>query len=130
MFERDLYWLALTIWMEAQGEKFEGKLAVAWVIMNRKGLSSSISDTVLRKMQFSCWNSDSNVRMNIDHAEESLAWESCYRAAAAAYFNFLPDPTRGATHYLNPSVLPKLPSWYDKTKVLVVIQNHEFLRVV
>lgn len=126
--EKDLYWLALTVWMEAQGESFEGKLGVAWVIMNRKG-PHSICDTVLRKMQFSCWNSDSEVRMRIDVAEDDGAWEDCFRAATGAYFGFMEDPTKGATHYLNPSALEKLPSWYDENKVLVRLDNHEFLRI-
>lgn len=126
--QMDLYFLALTIWMEAQGEEFKGQLAVGWVIMNRKG-QGSVCDTVFRRLQFSCWNSDAATRMRIDIAEDDEAWESCYKAACASYFELLCDPTDGATHYLNPGVLTKLPAWYKKSSVVAIIGEHEFLRL-
>jgi len=126
--EKELYWLALTVWMEARGESFLGQLAVAWVIMNRKQ-NNSVADTVLRKLQFSCWNADSVTRANVDIAEIDLAWTDCFKAAAAAYFQLLPDPTNAATHYLNPKSLKVLPKWYSPGQVVKQIGNHDFLRV-
>ena len=126
--EQEVYWLTCTVWMEAQGEPFEGQLAVAHVIMNRKG-SGSIIDTILRKLQFSAWNTDSAVRLRLDDAENDEMWTPCYKASCAAYFDLLPDPTNGATHYLNPDKLPSLPSWYNKNLVVATFGGHEFLKI-
>lgn len=55
-----------TIHMEAGGEPQEGRVAVAKVIRNRMRLgyasNGTVSSTVLRPYQFSCWNTDSSLR--------------------------------------------------------------------
>ncbi len=133
-FRDDLYFLTLTVVQEAGWEPDEGKLAVAYVVMNRAGASrSSVIDTVLRKMQFSCWNADSPTRMNIDTVLDNVLW-SCYKAAAAAYFRFSDDPSNGADHYLNEEMTRKqrggiLPGWFDEKKVTARIGRHTFLRI-
>ena len=40
----DLVWLATTVAMEAEGEPWEGKLAVAWVLVNRMAGRQSASE--------------------------------------------------------------------------------------
>ncbi len=129
-FRDDLYFLALTIAQEAGGEPFEGKLGVGFVIVNRGG---SIIDTVFRSYQFSCWNSDSPTRLSIDAFSDVTLKESL-KAACAAYFKLVDDPTQGATHYLNEEITRKLrggslPSWFDESKVTVRIGRHTFLRL-
>jgi spore germination cell wall hydrolase CwlJ-like protein len=63
----------------------------------------------------------------------SPSWLESMKAAAAALFDLLPDPTNGATHYLNPEtvlrVAGKMPSWYDPAKITTRIGRHEFLRL-
>ena len=58
-----------TIVMEAGGEPFEGQVAVAKVIRERMRLGhfsdGSLTGTVLRPMQFSCWNGDNPSRAMI-----------------------------------------------------------------
>lgn len=127
----DLTMLAATVWGEARGESFDGRLAVAWVVINRSKLSGlSITEVVLQPYQFSMWNtSDPNRRKIARINPNDDSWYQAYRAAAAAFFNLRDDPTQGATHYLNPRVLPRLPSWYDPAKVVARIGNHEFLRL-
>lgn len=129
-FRDELYFLSITILQEAGGEPFEGKLAVAYTIMNRGG---SVTDTVLRSYQFSCWNTDSPTRITIDTASEEVLRE-CYKASCGAYFKLVPDPTKGATHYLNEELTRKirggnLPGWFDETKVTVRIGKHTFLKL-
>src|SRR5690242_9293677 len=56
---------AVTIWQEARGEAYAGKLAVAEVIRNRikerYASDGTVAGTVIRPKQFSGWNSsDSN----------------------------------------------------------------------
>ena len=62
-------------------------------------------------------------------------WASCWRAAVAAYYRLIPDPTHGADHYLNPTLTRQirfdhsLPTWYDPDKVTLRVGRHEFLRL-
>lgn len=129
-FRDEIYFLAITVVMEAGGEPFDGKLGVAYVIMNRSG---SVTDTVFRSYQFSAWNTDSATRMNLDIVPDIVLMES-YKAAVAAYFKLLPDPTKEATHYLNEELTRKirrgsLPGWFDETKVTARIGKHTFLKL-
>lgn len=106
-------WAIATIWGEARGESQLGKVAVAEVIRNRmvRRLCSdgTVAGTVLWPFQFSAWNtSDPNRRRmaTLDTEDPILldcraAWEESEHTIA----------TLGATHYLNPSVLSRLPAW-------------------
>lgn len=125
----DLLLLAATVKQEAEGEPWEGQLGVAWVIMNRAvRRGRSIADVVFDPHDFSAWNTDSPTRLRLDDIEPEV-WAGCYKAACAAYFALVPDPTRGADHYLNPEAVVRLPSWYDPAKVTARIGRHKFLRL-
>ena len=130
-----IQWIALTVWQEAQGEPYPGKLAVANVIMNRSNeWMKSISDIVLAKWQFSAWNTDSPTRLSLDSIDSaSPVWRGCHKAACSAFYHLEEDPTKGALHYLNVDVVRKatgtLPSWFDESKITVIIGNHTFLKI-
>jgi len=136
MFD-DLTLIAATVLMEAGNQSFEGKVAVAWVIMNRDAWSQSpgVDDVILAPWQFSAWNTDNRARASLQDTmrNQPALWSECMKAAAAALWAFVPDPTHGAVMYLNPVVTRKLrggtlPDWYDAAKVTAVIGDHEFLR--
>lgn len=128
--EDEIHWIALTVLQEAANQSFSGKLAVAFVIVNRaKKNKISCIDTVLQSYQFSCWNSDSPTKKMIANAENNSAWFECHQAASAAFYDLLKDPSNGATHYLNPRRVPKFPAWYSKEKIVAVIDDHEFLKL-
>ena len=132
-FRDDLQFLAWTVAQESQGEPELGQLGVAWVVMNRAlERGQSVSDVVLDRSQFSCWNTDSPTRKSLDTVPD-LVSRQAYKASVAAYFNLSPDPTKGAQFYLNPEVVKKvagkLPSWYDPAKVTLIVGNHHFLRL-
>lgn len=129
---------ALTVWREAQGESYEGKVAVAEVIVNRAEdprWPDELDEVVLQKMQFSCYNPGDPVasRMpDLKSAEGEAVFQDCCRAVAEALTGR--RLTGGANHYLNVRAVEKetggkLPSWYDKTKVTAIIGNHEFLKL-
>ena len=149
----DLGLVASTVYLEADGEPDEGKLAVAYVIVNRRDTwhlpvrhvilgpeGSAWADSKPHEA-FSCWNDDYR-----PIAESRLAaagqQERCWWAAAAALWRMLPDPTHGATFYLNVPLTLKirkgtLPTWAadptdptrpDPHKVAAVINRHTFLR--
>lgn len=105
----------MTVVMEARGEPRRGKLAVAYVLVNRMKSGNSMTDVVLRPWQFSCWNTDSPTRMNMDKVDDAL-WAECMSCVLAAMHGLEPDPTAGAIFYLNKAVVinaqGKLPDWW------------------
>ena len=131
----DVLWLAVTAYMEAAGEPYEGKLAVAYTIVNRATEGHrSISDTVFKRFQFSALNTKSVTRMNIDEIkQDSRVWIDCYKAACSAYYRLENDPSFGATSYLNIELTKKirggtLPSWFYKMNIVTIIGKHTFLK--
>jgi len=130
----DLYILTITLVMECGGEPYEGILAVANVLCTRaKKVKGSVFDAIFKAWQISAWNTDSGTRMMLDTIPIGT-FTLCYKAACAAYFELSPDPSRGATHYLNEEVTRRqrggtLPSWFDESKVTVRIAHHTFLIV-
>jgi hypothetical protein len=104
----DITIATLTVVMEAQGEPRTGKLAVAYVLANRVKAGRSMTDVILDPWDFSCWNTDSPTRMNIDKVDDAI-YAECMRAVL--------DPTNGAVFYLNKAVVMKaagkLPDWWD-----------------
>lgn len=139
--QHQMFLAALTVAMEAQNQPRAGKLAVAYGICNRARKDrQSLTDVIFRKFQFSCWNTDSPTRMNLDDLQDVIL-EECMDVLTAAYHLTETDPTKGATHYLNEELTKKirggtLPSWAadptDNTKVneslvTVRIAEHTFL---
>lgn len=133
----DLETVARTIYGESRGEPREGKHAVAWVIVNRSRLPGYGGPTlygVCRKpWQFSCWNADDPMLPKLLAASvEKLG--NCILAAVEVIAGKVPDPTGGATHYLNEAVTRKirggsLPLWADETKITTRIGLHTFFRL-
>lgn len=104
---------------EAGGEPFEGKLAVAYVAVNRAetlaGNSHPLQTVLTQPKQFKL-----NTRLPVS--------EASYLAARMALNHLQPDPTHGADHFLNPSVKP-VPEWYDEQYVTITIGRHTFLKL-
>lgn len=119
---------SLNIWMEARGEAFEGKVAVAEVIRNRLRNGTwgkTIAQVVLAPYQFSGWNTKDPNRiraMNLDDSDSQ--YQECVRAwqTAKANTNF----TKGALFYYNPKVVTTPPAWATPPKLLAKIGNHQF----
>lgn len=123
----DLDFLARTVMAEAEGESYEGKVAVAAVIYNRardpKWWGVTIIDACLTSKQFSAWN-DNNPRRN-KIGEWHLGQESfreCFQAAVEAFDR---DPTHGANHYFAHGIVA--PRWADGLPAQV-IGNHSFIK--
>lgn len=143
--------LAETIYLEASGEPDDGKLGVGYVVVNRGedvhavilGKDRKAYDDSRPYEAWSCWNDNERVRAQARLATAAgPALEASWRAAAAALWRLLPDPTSGATFYLNVPLTLKirdgtLPAWatdptdptrVDESKVLAVLGRHHFLK--
>lgn len=111
----------VTIYQEAQGEPFDGKVAVAEVIRNRMrkkyASDGTVAGTVLRPLQFSGWNAkDQHDPLNrarsrslqIDDSDPIVA--DCVRAWVMAVHGGS-DTVKGAVLYYNPAGVNGTPEW-------------------
>jgi len=119
----DLDTFARTLLGEVALEPLAGKIAAAWAIRNRVEADihgdgkpdwwgEGYRAVCLAPWQFSCWNQSDPNRTRIMAAsyDNDPALMDCLGVATAVAFNFVPDPTGGATHYYNPRIV-KAPSW-------------------
>lgn len=116
---------ALTIYFEAEGESFAGKLAVAAVIRNRMAhhfhSDGTMRGTVLRPKQFEPW-----ITRNPDHIpfnplntkmqESLLAWKLVQDGRKIV---------NGAVLFYNPDIV-KSPRWALVHRKVAKIGSHEF----
>jgi spore germination cell wall hydrolase CwlJ-like protein len=129
--------IALTIYGEARGESWEGKLAVGFVIMNRSRLwKKSIKEIVYAPNQFSCYlSNDPNYPLLRKIAETrdfmlTLDHETI-DAATSVYMSPTESTVDDATFYRVKGTKNK---WFDnavKIGTLVYlkcIKTHEFFK--
>lgn len=146
---------ALTIWGESRGCSQQGRLAVAYSIINRArarrywGLANStghpahsIAAVCLRAWQYSVWNPDDRNRVKLDvlqaqyeKAIEDVHCRNSLKALIDALDGHEPDPTGGATHYLTRAAYDRAQRsradhWSKGREPDVVIGTHLFFRGV
>ncbi|MCZ6801120.1 MAG: cell wall hydrolase [Nitrospirae bacterium] len=116
---------ALTVYLEARGESFAGKMAVAAVIRNRMKMKyqsdGTIRGTVLRRSQFQPWNKKSphqvQVDMNLKDMKDSLlAWRLVQDGR---------NVVDGAVLFFNPRIA-RTPRWARVGFKVASIGGHEF----
>lgn len=136
----DVMFMAATVYGEARGESYKGRLAVAHVILNRarKGgwWGDNIISVVTKRWQFSCWN-EANVNSayvkNIAHSwdDDDLSLmdnhdvQAAVQVSLAALLDIGLDPSQGSCHYARTDI--EAP-WYDESKIVATIGNHHFFR--
>jgi conjugal transfer mating pair stabilization protein TraG len=113
----DRDYLIRTIAFEAGEEPDEGKAAVAHVVLNRTKSGrwgDTIKEVVTRPWQFEPWMTR---RKEIGRlSPDDPLYKDAERIADAVLSGQIPDPTAGATHFLNPTIVRErrggsLPSW-------------------
>lgn len=113
----DRDYLIRTIAFEASGEPAMAKIAVAYVVLNRKksGMwGDNIKAVVTHPGQFEPWTTK---RREIEGlSPDDPRYQSAARIADAVLSGQTPDPTAGATYFLNPTIVRErrdgsLPSW-------------------
>ena len=116
---------ALTIYLEARGESFAGKLAVAAVIRNRMKAKyqsdGTVKGTVLKRLQFQPWNqaTPENVRYTISQSrmrDSLLAWQMVQDGRRIV---------QGALLFYNPRLV-NTPLWATVSHKVASIGGHEF----
>ncbi len=121
--------LARTIWGEARGEPYDGKVAVANVVMNRvrdPRWPDTVAEVCQQRLQFSAWNrSDPNRLRMLAVTPADPIFATCIRIAEKAVAGDLPDLTNGANHY---EALETDPAWASRMFKVADIGRHEFWR--
>lgn len=108
--------LSMLVYGESRGEAYEGKLAVANVVMNRikAGFGKNIAAVALTPFQFSCFLvSDPNrlkLLFPLKYASE-IVWQNCFYAAGMAYSGQGTDPSNGAVFYHDCSIAAPPKDW-------------------
>lgn len=113
----DRDYLIRTIAFEASGEPRMAKIAVAYVVLNRKKSGrwgDTIKAVVTHPGQFEPWTT--RQREIEELSPDDPRYQSAAIIADAVLSGQTPDPTAGATHFLNPTIVQKrrggaLPSW-------------------
>jgi spore germination cell wall hydrolase CwlJ-like protein len=113
----DRDYMIRTIAFEASDEPKAGKIAVAYVILNRiksGAWGDRIKDVVTQPGQFEPWTTrrEAIEKLSLDDPRDRNAAQ----IADAVLTGQIPDPTAGATYFLNPAVVRQrrggsLPSW-------------------
>ncbi|MEG0133585.1 cell wall hydrolase [Clostridium sp.] len=116
----DIDLMAKLVYCESRGEPFEGKIAVASVVLNRvmnPKFPNTISDVIFQKNAFSCVQNGKIV------AQPN---KSCYDAVYEAIRG--KDPTNEALFFYNPEIATC--SWMKSTskKDSKTIGNHTFFK--
>lgn len=142
----DVMIAARTVYGEARGESFAGKLAVAWVIRTRAELArrfrqqhgrahplfgdGSLARACRVPRQFSCWNDNDRNRPLLEDLVLPVALlDSAFRDALGALLQVIDgradDPTGGATHYHAAAMTPP-PAWAARQAPAASIGGHVF----
>mgnify|MGYP003137569289 CR=1 FL=1 len=121
--------LARTLFGEARGELYGGRIAIANVIVNRvldnrTWWGTDLASVCKHPYQFSCWNeSDPNRRVIEEITDSDPTFQECIIIAEDASSFQLPDITFGACHYHAKGVKP---GWAKGKTPIVQIGNHIF----
>jgi hypothetical protein len=125
--------LIKTVWGEARGEKAIGKMAVAWVILNRTRKPqwpNTIREVCLQPWQFSCWNDNDPNRgrvNNLNTESADLVIAEVRRCVDMVLQDLVLDPTNGADHYYADWIAT--PNWARGKTPSSVIGRHRFFNL-
>lgn len=123
--EEQAYCLALNDYYEARGEDIEGRVAVAFVVINRLAsrlYPQTICEIVFQQRDGKCAFSWACDRYPI---REEVAWREslAFSDRFLKSYRTMQDPTDGAVHYHEESITPYWAKQYDYN---VVIGDHVF----
>lgn len=125
----ELYTFALNIWREARGEPYEGKVAVACVVLDRvkhpKWWGKTEMEVILKPKQFSGMTFAGDPMTIRYPLPGDASFRECLDIAAKALTGSLQHPAPGADHYYSVT-LPAPPYWADESKFVKQIGNHRF----
>jgi spore germination cell wall hydrolase CwlJ-like protein len=109
----DLAFLALTVWREARGEQWPGKVGVAHSILNRVKRpgwwGSDISSVVFKRLQYSSLTYPKDLQLTTWPKSDDPSWRECLEVAAGVIDGTISNPFPGADSYHDISI--PAPAW-------------------
>ena len=114
----DLYLMARAVYGEARGEPYQGKVAVAAVILNRvrnKDFPNTVSGVIYQPWAFTAVN-DGQINLGTN--------DECIRACQDAMNGW--DPTYGCIYYYNPKTATN--QWIRNRPIVTTIGKHVFCK--
>ena len=127
-----IFWLILTVFLEARDQPAIGQKNVAKVIMNRAERKGwPLSEIILARKQFSCYNEGLEKAMQVVVREIGEIAKVTVNVQDAIHDWEEGDTLAGATHYFNPDLVPgRWPASWDRAKMRIVYRagDHIFLR--
>ncbi|SFC82791.1 cell wall hydrolase [Clostridium uliginosum] len=119
--EADIQLMAKLVYAESIGEPYEGKVAVASVVLNRTinpKFPNTIKDVILQKNAFSCVKNG-----DIKATPNQACYDAVYDAIKGA------DPTNEALFFYNPSTATC--AWMHQTEKqdMTTIGHHTFFKI-
>jgi hypothetical protein len=124
---QDALCLARNIYFEARGEGLRSQFAVAAVTLNRardRRWADGICGVVYQKKQFSWTLSRPMSRPVV--INDRAAWHRATEVAILSLAGLAPDYSQGATHYVAPKRLRRMPVWTTAMDVSHRIDGHVF----
>lgn len=118
----------ITLYQEARGEPYAGKIAVGEVIRNRMrrfySSDGTVAGTVLKPWQFSGWESgDPNRIKSLKIDDSDPVVQECIAAwRASAETNY----AGGAVLYCNLAAVQVRPAWARDDKRVAMLGHHTF----
>lgn len=106
--DEDLVYMAGFIKAEAGNQPYQGKVAVAYVILNRAGgASGKIKGVLTAPYQFSCYIPYHTVEKYLQEyatmTDAQRSQDACWQAAVNAYNGTAANPIGGMKYYCNPA---------------------------
>ncbi len=138
--DENLIYMAGFIKAEAGNQSDTGKIAVAYVILNRAGgASGNIKGVLTAPYQFSCYIPYHTVEKYLTEyaamTQEQREADACYRAAAGAYYGTASNPIGEMKYYCNPKYCSagETAQWRkirakNTEDEIIVIGDHVFCR--
>lgn len=138
--DEKLLYLAGFLKAEAGNQSEKGKLAVAYVILNRSGgAGGDIKGTLTAPYQFSCYIPYHTVEQYLSEytkmTNEQRERDACWKAAKAAYTGTAENPIGDRKYYCNPKYCSggeeaqwKKINAKNKADDIIVIGDHVFCR--
>ncbi|MCM0649457.1 cell wall hydrolase [Clostridium swellfunianum] len=119
--EDDVYLMAQIVYAESRSEPYDGKVAVASVILNRleaPGFPKTIEQVIKQKAAFSCLKNG-----EIDVIPDKMSYQAVLDALKGK------DPTNNAVFFYNPKIATNTWMKQVKKKDIKPIGNHVFFAV-
>jgi spore germination cell wall hydrolase CwlJ-like protein len=128
---------ALTVWREARNQSAEGKLAVAYTIVERasrpgwwnKGKAGSVVAVVAMPWQYSSITDPKDPQLRFFPAEADAEWDACVTAMRDALAGSKPNPVPGADSYYATS-MAQPPGWATEQRFKGQVGDHRFYKLL